>query len=411
MEEWSNQVLGRGHQLVQSADDADIVVLNSCSVTAEADRKSRNLINRIYRANPQSRLVVTGCYASLQAQQVKTQLGVDLVISNQRKDSLVDDILDRYADLPSPGLEKAPSIDDNAIFQRGRQRAFIKIQDGCRYRCSFCIVTVARGEERSRRRQEIVDEVNRYHRQGIQEVVVTGVHVGGYGSDTGDDLYGLLSEILEKTTIPRIRLASVEPWDLPEGFFGLFRNPRLMPHMHLPLQSGSDRVLRRMARRCRTVQFNELVHKARAEVRGFNVTTDIIVGFPGETDADWNATMDFVEQAGFGHVHIFTYSPRAGTKAAGMPDQVNKAVKKSRSAQLHQLARQLTGDSMRRCIGNRYQVLWEHKTFESTREWVGYTPAYQRVTAASANELTGRISTVAVTGFDADRQFLTGELE
>jgi len=375
LESWSNEFLSKGHELTMNSEEADLVVFNSCSVTAEADRKSRNLINRIYRDNPDAQLVVTGCYASLQAEKVKNHLGVDLVIPNQKKEVLVETVLDRY----HPTATAETKIDNPALFNRGRHRAFIKVQDGCRYRCTFCIVTLARGEERSRQQQDIIDEINRFHSQGVQEVVITGVHVGGYGSDTGSNLYELLSEILDRTTIPRIRLASVEPWDLADNFFELFKDKRLMPHMHLPLQSGSDSVLRRMARRCKTSEFASIAEKARATIPLFNITTDLIVGFPGETEQEWKQTLSFVEEVGFGHMHIFSYSQREGTKAARLAEQIPNQVKKERNREMHELANQLKKNEMRKHVGKNYDVLWEQEYSEGKDMWLGYTPHYHRV--------------------------------
>lgn len=393
LESWSQDFIRQGHQLTMDSADADLVVFNSCSVTAEADRKSRKLISRIHRANPQTKLVVTGCYASLQTEQVEQQLGVDLVLGNQHKDHLVSRVLEAFQ-IESPALvEVSP---DHSIFSRGRHRAFIKVQDGCRYRCTFCIVTVARGEERSRSQQDIIKEINFHHQQGVQEVALTGVHVGGYGSDSGSNLYHLISEILDKTEIPRIRLASVEPWDLPDNFFDLFKDTRLMPHMHLPLQSGSDTVLRRMARRCKTTEFKQIVEKARSSIPLFNITTDLIVGFPGETDAEWQQTLEFVEQIGFGHIHVFSYSPRAGTKAAGLPDQIENSIKKERSQQLHKLANTLKFQELLKHIGREVEVLWEHNPDFVTNECVGYTPHYHRIVSSAAELPKSALSVVKV---------------
>jgi threonylcarbamoyladenosine tRNA methylthiotransferase MtaB len=185
---------------------------------------------------------------------------------------------------------------ETSLFTRGRQRAFIKVQDGCRYRCTFCIVTVARGEEASRAIQTVVNEINELHQQGITEAILTGVHLGGYGSDLGINLSDLIKAILAETDIPRLRLGSLEPWELPDDFFELFHNPRLMPHLHLPLQSGSDSVLRRMARRCKTEEFSAIVQQLRAKIPHFNITTDIIVGFPGETEQEWQESFNFIKQ-------------------------------------------------------------------------------------------------------------------
>lgn len=405
LESWSQGFIRQGHQLTMDSADADLVIFNSCSVTAEADRKSRKLINRIHRANPLSKLVVTGCYASLQADQVKQQLGVDLVIDNQQKETLVDQVIDKFS---IEAVSDVLQTTDHSIFSRGRHRAFIKVQDGCRYKCTFCIVTVARGAERSRHEQDIIDEINHLHQQGVQEVAITGVHVGGYGSDNGSSLYRLLSEVLEKTEIPRIRLASVEPWDLPDNFFDLFKDRRLMPHMHLPLQSGSDAVLKRMARRCKTAEFESIVEKARSSISHFNITTDLIVGFPGETDKDWAKSLSFCEKIGFGHIHIFSYSARAGTRAADYPDQIPLQIKKERNQQMHDLAEQLKAEQLSQLVGEEVEVLWEQHLGAGSGDWVGYTQHYHRIISKWPDFDDRRISTLKIKSVSSSPLCLEG---
>ncbi len=363
LESWALEFQQAGHQLVPDARDADVTVVNTCAVTREAVRKSRKLINRLRRESPYGKLVVTGCAVSTGETSQASDLGIDMLVDNSQKTELVKTVSDTLPISIMPQGATLPA--ESALFARNRQRAFIKIQDGCRYRCTYCIVTMARGEEQSRTVQEIIDEVNQLHSQGIQEVVLTGVHVGGYGSDISSNLTDLVREILSSTDVPRIRFASVEPWDLGENFFSLFDNPRLMPHMHLPLQSGSDAVLRRMARRCKTSEFAHLIRQARTEVPGFNVTTDIIVGFPGETEQYWQETLEFTEATGFGHIHVFSYSPRAGTKAAGMQDQIDESVKKHRSAEMRELAQRLRHEFVSSQIGNTATVLWEGRPAES----------------------------------------------
>jgi len=276
-----------------------------------------------------------------------------------------------------------------ALFSRGRNRAFVKIQDGCRHRCTFCIVTVARGDERSREMKDIITQVNTLQHQGIKEVVLTGVHVGGYGSDLGSNLYSLIQAILSDTDIERLRLASVEPWDLPDNFFALFENNRLMPHMHLPLQSGSDVVLKRMARRCKTHEFEQLINKARTTVPDFNVTTDIIVGFPGETDQEWDKSITFIEKIGFPHIHIFPYSARTGTKAADMHGHVSTETKKKRSRQLHVLQNKIKQQYLQQQIGKDYRILIETSSTiddKKSANYFGYTNNYLRAQLTLPNE-------------------------
>lgn len=365
--------------MAQQASDADLIVVNTCAVTQEAVRKSRQLIRKNHKENPQAKLVVTGCYSSLSPEEAETQLGADLVVANTSKHELVKiahDKLDLHA---MPQIAQAPG--EAAVFARGRSRAFIKVQDGCRYRCTFCIVTVARGEERSRATKEIIDEINSLSLQGVNEVVLAGVHLGGYGSDKDTNLKNLVEAVLSDTDVSRVRLGSLEPWDLPEGFWPLFENPRLMPHLHLPLQSGCDSVLKRMARRCKTDEFEQLVADARHSIPGFNVTTDIIVGFPGETEDEWATSLNTIERIGFGHIHIFSYSTREGTKAARLPGQLPGDIKKARSQQLHALANQLQHDFYRQQLGQTQPVLIENRQeVEGDKiKLFGYTPNYVKV--------------------------------
>ncbi|MEZ5452045.1 MAG: tRNA (N(6)-L-threonylcarbamoyladenosine(37)-C(2))-methylthiotransferase MtaB [Thiothrix sp.] len=404
LEQWSQQFRSGGHEIVASVPDADVLVLNTCAVTNEAAGKSRRLMHRLYRENPAAKLVVSGCYASLQTDEVAQALGVDLVVPNTDKDRLPQAVMQQFASPIMPAMATEPG--ETPLFLRGRQRAFIKIQDGCRYRCTFCIVTLARGEERSRSETDIVSEINGLYAQGVQEIVLTGVHVGGYGSDTGSSLYALVQAILRETDMPRIRFASVEPWDLPADFFALFADPRLMPHMHLPLQSGADSVLRRMARRCKTAEFARLVEQARTAVPGFNVTTDIIVGFPGETDEEWEQTLAFVQSVGFGHLHIFSYSVREGTKAAGLPGQVAEFVKKQRSQTLHEIGERMKQEWLQQQVGGYIPVLWEYgrESGDGRQTYTGYTPNYCKVSVSvpKNSQLGNTVTPTLLLGVDAD---------
>lgn len=408
LETWANQFMQHGHQVTTDTAEADVVVFNSCAVTAQADRKSRQQIGRLQRKNPDAALVVTGCHASLNADAVKSYLGVDLVVDNQQKDQLVEQTLGLVAAQTGSNRTVEPVFGEspNALLLRGRHRGFIKIQDGCRYRCTYCIVTIARGAERSRSEAEILAEINLLHQQGVREIALTGVHVGGYGSDIDSSLYRLLNEILLHSDIPRIRLASVEPWDLPDNFFELFRDPRLMPHMHLPIQSGSDSVLRRMARRCKTVEFARLVDRAREAIPLFNVTTDLITGFPGESEQEWRQTMDFVASTGFGHVHIFPFSARAGTKAARLPEQLNGTIKKARSREMHALAAELKQRELARHPGTRAEVLWEQQINSDLGQWIGYTPHYHKITSINPEIDAASITEVSIDGVSADGSML-----
>lgn len=409
LEGWARDFQQAGHHVVGENEAADVLVLNTCAVTGEAVRKSRQLVRRLHRDNPAAKLVLSGCYATLQGEEAANLPGVDLVVDNAAKDRLAA-LTGEHLALPSmPALASEPG--ETALFTRGRNRAFIKVQDGCRYRCTFCIVTIARGEERSRPVADIVAQINALHAQGIHEAVLTGVHVGGYGSDTGSSLDVLIRAILADTDLPRLRLASVEPWELSGDFFALFENPRLMPHLHLPLQSGADSVLRRMARRCRSADFAALVERARAAVTGFHVTTDVIVGFPGETEAEWQETLAFVERIGFGHLHIFSYSPRAGTKAARLPHPVPAEIKRARSHELHALGAQLKRAHLEAQLGEVQPVLFEGVAREATRVF-GYTPNYSRVAVDTSEpaRLVNRLAAARLDTVDENGTFIHAQL-
>ena len=306
LERWGAGFQAAGHRLTQRVEEADLVVVNTCAVTGEAVKKSRQLLRRARRRNARAKLVVSGCYATLQPEIARDE-DIDLVVSNADKERLVAIVGQKLTLEAAPDeTAQAPAA---ALFARGRNRAFVKAQDGCRHRCAFCIVTLARGAERSRPSEDIVAEINGLRRQGIREAVLTGVHLGGYGRDLKTDLPALIERVLAETTLPRLRLGSVEPWALNERFFSLFDNPRFMPHLHLPLQSGSDAVLRRMRRRGGSAAFAALARAARERVPDINLTTDVIAGFPGETDEEWRETMAFCRRLEFSHIHVFPLFP------------------------------------------------------------------------------------------------------
>jgi threonylcarbamoyladenosine tRNA methylthiotransferase MtaB len=410
LESWARDFRKHGFSITNDASEADLVVVNSCAVTEEAVRKSRKLMRRTHRDNPSARLVMSGCYASLNPEQAAADLGVDLLVSNRDKDRLVQ-LVTQELHLPAmPTLAMEPAA--QSLLRRNRQRAFIKVQDGCRYRCTYCIVTLARGDEHSRPVSDVIKEINRLEQTGIKEVVLAGVHLGGYGSDINSSLRQLVSSVLADTDMPRIRLGSLEPWDLPEDFWDLFQNARLMPHLHLPIQSGADSVLQRMSRRCRTSEFQALIKGARASVADFNVTTDIIVGFPGETDDEWQQTLSFVEEIGFGHIHIFAYSQRQGTKAAMLPNQLPRSVKQQRSEALHQLAGQLKRKTLEQFRGRTFEILVEGEPSIAggAQQLSGYTPNYLRVNFTGNAALKNQILSVQTDALADDEDQLSGHL-
>lgn len=413
LERWSRDFRARGLELAHAPAEADLVVVNTCAVTDEAVRKSRKLVRRARRANPAAKVIVSGCYTALDPQRATAELGIDVLVPNRDKDRLVE-IVSRRLDLPAlPVVLGEPA--EATLFARGRQRAFVKVQDGCRHRCAFCVVTLARGDERSRPVADLLAEVRALHGAGVHEVVLTGVHLGGYGSDLGTDLRALVTAVLADTDVARVRLGSLEPWDLPAGFWDLFADRRLMPHLHLPLQSGADAVLRRMARRCRTADFRSLARAARAAVPDINLTTDVIVGFPGETEDDWQATLGFVAEIGFGHVHVFGFSPRPGTKAAALPDAVDEPTRQRRSRELLALAHRLRREALAPLAGRRCPVLIEGERGVRTADgvrWEGYTPHYHRVAIVvpARLDLANRVVDVDIVSVAADGGHVVGRL-
>ncbi len=401
VEEMARHFAGAGHRLVGPGEVADLYVFNSCAVTHVAARKSRQIIRQMRRANPQAAVVVTGCYSQLSPELVQA-LGVDLIVSNEAKDRLPDLLAEagllHDAD-PLPAVDGASFIsasmpnpfhedDFDSLpvgdLEGGHTRAFVKVQDGCDNRCTFCIVTVARGVSRSRPAAAVVTEIRHLVAQGYQEAVLSGVHLGSYGHDWGDrrGLFNLVRAILAETDLPRLRLSSLEPWDLEAGFFGLWQDERLLPHLHLPLQSGNDAILRRMARRTSQAQFAALVQAARAAIPDLSITTDIIIGFPGENEAEFADTLTFVEQMAFAKLHLFRYSRREGTAAAAMRQQVPAVLMQERSQRLHLLNADMERAFRQKFVGRTMPVLWEsHEAFGFGRQWSGLTGNYLRVVA------------------------------
>lgn len=401
VESWTRAFEHGGHAVVPVPERADVVVVNTCAVTSEAARKSRKLVGGLHRRNPEAHVVVTGCFAELAPGAAAGLAGVDLVVPNRAKEQLPA-LLAAELDL---GRMPSRATDPDAAhaFRAARTRAFVKVQDGCRNRCTFCVVTVARGDERSRTIEDVVAEVRALEARGTREVVLCGVHLGGYGSDLGLDLTTLVDRLLRETDVPRVRLSSLEPWDLPEDFAALWSTSggRLMPHLHLPLQSGSDQVLRRMARRTLTAGYARLVDRLRAGIPDLHLTTDLIVGFPGETDADWRVTMRFVEMIGFAHVHVFSFSPRAGTRAAELDGRVDGDVVRERSRAIREVAARMRRAHLERAVGTTRPVLWE---MGDAMVHTGYTDTYLKVetTAPAGGDLQHRIEHVRLDAVAGD---------
>jgi len=390
-----------GHTVVGTAREADLCVLNTCVVTQTAASKSRQAIRRLRRANSDARLAVTGCYAQMWPQEIRELGSVDLIVGNEDKEYLVERV-EKELGIERQGSARAwvQSPDSRLLIPQARTRAFVKIQDGCDNHCTYCIVRVARGRQRSRLRKDVLAEVEARVAVGYQEVVLTGVHIGAYGRDSGgqgdESLWALVEAILMRTNVRRLRLSSIEPWDLDPAWLRLWEDSRLCRHLHLPLQSGCDATLQRMGRNYTASQFAALVEASREAIPGVAITTDVMVGFPGESEAEFSESLRFVEVMGFARTHVFKYSARPGTPAATMPGQVPPLVKKARSWAMMEVGRYSAEAFRRAFLGYTLEVLWERQTrgSESGQKalWSGLTDNYLRVRTQGGTALSNTIT-------------------
>jgi threonylcarbamoyladenosine tRNA methylthiotransferase MtaB len=402
------QFRAQGNRLVPDPDQADLAVINTCAVTVQAAADSRKTIRRATRAGAKE-VVVTGCWATLNPEGAATLPMVSQVVLNDRKDHLVAD----YLMLPTESFELEPLAREPLPGARLRTRAFVKVQDGCDNRCTFCVTTILRGPGRSLPVEEIVLEVQAAVLGGVQEVVITGVHLGSWGQDSSnsDNLKKLIREILSETNVPRLRLSSLEPWDLDEEFFDLWVDePRLCPHLHLPLQSGCDNTLRRMARKTTQESFKRLVDAARAVNPEMAITTDLIAGFPGETEDDFICSLEFVREMQFSGGHVFTYSERPGTAASKMPDKVPHLIRKDRNARLRAILADSGTKFRTRFLGRSRFVLWESAIGLGPDGWLmtGLTDNYLRINAVAKQDMWNQLSPVYLSSLDDN--VLKGEI-
>ncbi len=403
----ARQFRQQGHEIVDDPAQADHMVVNTCAVTQDATRESRHLIRQLNRSSIQAQITVTGCYAQIAPSEIAVLPGVARIVNNLDKDQLVPQLtgqpLEQFEREPIERQDKAGAI--------GRTRAFVKVQDGCDNTCTFCVTTIARGKGRSHAVADVVSEIRYLHASGYQEAVLTGVHLGSYGYDFDDrnGLVHLVQAILDDTDIPRLRLSSLEPWDLSPEFFDLWSDPRMCRHLHLPLQSGCDTTLRRMARRTSQVQFRALVQSARERIPGVCITTDVIVGFPGETDDEFAISEAFIREMDFAGMHIFRYSKRPGTAAARMRSHVSEEVKKARSSRLHTLSLDAEQHFAEQFSGQTLNVLWEHIAGATEGGFMngGYTDNYIRVQCIHPRVLTNSITPAYLESYDSTRRQMT----
>jgi threonylcarbamoyladenosine tRNA methylthiotransferase MtaB len=407
-----------GHRVVGTVEEADVHVVNSCTVTHMAARTSRKTARRGGRVNPHLKTVLTGCYAEGSPQEAARLAGVDLVVGNGDKGRLLDLVHEAFPELAATTGGEDELGDTAAAgalptdvpylpLAFGNTRALVKVEDGCNVGCTFCIIPSTRGRQRSRSLAEVVAEVRSMAEAGVREVVVTGVQISHYrDGEAAAGLYELTRTLLEETAIPRLRLTSIAPWRFDRRLFELWAESggRLCRHVHLSLQSGCDATLVRMRRPYTAAAYRALADEIRRQVPGVALTTDVIVGFPGETDDEFAASLAFVEATGFARVHAFPYSAREGTAAAAMPDQVAHGVKRERMAALLAVAEAAEHAFRAAHVGGFAEVLWEERRGGG---WAGTSDNYLRVFAeggrgVGVGELLNRLTRARVVGLAAE---------
>ena len=379
----AHQLAQAGYWLVSAAEPADVYILNTCTVTHVADRKCRRRLRLAHRRNPDALVVAIGCYAERACYELAQIEGVDLVLGNSEKSNLLW-LLEGSGRLSRPNFGQKGSTVAHADF---RTRAFIKVHDGCNSFCSYCIVPLVRGREKSTPIDQAVAEVKHRVSEGYREVVLTGTKISSYNYK-GVSLSGLLQRMLTEADVERLRLSSLQPEEISPELIGLWRDKRLCRHFHLSLQSGSDAVLGRMKRDYTVGDYQQAVALIRGMVPEAAITTDIIVGFPGETEAEFQESYELCRQMEFARIHVFSYSPRQGTQAALMPDQVDDRVKSERSQRMLALARESAQNFRQRFLGKTMPVLWEKQTDGG---WSGLTDNYIRVCTRSSEDLTNKL--------------------
>ena len=430
-EAMKEQLQSAGYRIVGFDEPADVYVVNTCTVTAVADRKSRQMLHRARELNPASCVVAAGCYVEDAARGLTEDAAVDLLLGNEAKQSLAA-ILDRYfaGDAEKVYIKPPAEASGRELFvtgTEGRTRAFLKIQDGCNQFCSYCIIPYVRGRVRSRKPEEVIREAERLAAAGFPEIVLTGIHLTSYGADfgraetgrgpvtggvreteTNAHLLGVIRRIAALPGIRRVRLGSVDPALMTPDFTGALSGiPEVCPQFHLSLQSGSGSVLAAMNRHYTPEEYEAVCGGIRSCFDDPAITTDIIVGFPGETEDHFRETVDFAERIGFAKIHIFKYSKREGTRAAAMPDQVPEDIKKRRSMVLAAKERELRMRFLKRRIGGVAEVLFEEKRGRGASEiWTGYTRDYLPAGIAGAEDLAGRLIPCRVTGVSGDGTLL-----
>lgn len=412
-----NLFLRSGHQLVSFDGEADVYIINTCVVTNTGQRKSRQTIHRAIRKNPNALIVVTGCYPQTAAEEVKSIAGVDMIIGNQDRAQIVQLVEERLAHRQTDTLDAVHKLTASTAFEEmaagditDKTRAFLKIQEGCNQFCTYCIIPYARGPLRSRSLESIRTETQRLISAGFKEIVLIGIHLGCYGKENpdGPTLYDAVKTVLDVPGVQRLRLGSLESVEVEPRLLTLMQeDARFCRHLHLPLQSGCDKTLQAMHRPYTTAKFKTLLADIKTKVPDIAITTDVIVGFPGETEADFETTCKFAESCGFSKMHIFPFSARKGTPAEKFAGAVTEAVKKERADILGRIDETMHKAFLQAMVGQTAEVLFEQPAGEDYFE--GLTGNYQRVFVKSGGRnMGGEILPVKITAFDGEK--LLGEI-
>lgn len=405
----------KGYKIVPFDEKADIYIINTCTVTNIADQKSRQMLHRAKKKNPDAVVVAAGCYVQTGEEKIMEDAAIDLVVGNNRKRDIAE-ILEEYLAAKKSGTLQDKTLRSQTVIDishtreyeemqlngtGGHTRAYVKIQDGCNQFCSYCIIPYARGRVRSRREEDILTEVSGLVKTGYQEIVLTGIHISSYGIDRGGpELLGLLEKLNAVDGLRRIRLGSLEPGIITEEFAGKLSSlSKICPHFHLSLQSGCDETLRRMNRRYTTGEYLKKVEILRRYFDRPAITTDVIVGFPGETEEEFASTEAFLEKVHFYEMHIFKYSKRQGTKAAAMKEQVTDRVKAERSGRLMRLEQRMSQEYRQSFAGEDVEVLYEEaKKIGENVYQIGHTVRYIKVGRKAEGDFKNRILTETLTG-------------
>lgn len=412
-----NLFLRSGHQLVSFDGEADVYIINTCVVTNTGQRKSRQTIHRAIRKNPNALIVVTGCYPQTAAEEVKAIAGVDMIIGNQDRAQIVQLVEERLAHRQTDTLDAVHKLTASTAFEEmaagditDKTRAFLKIQEGCNQFCTYCIIPYARGPLRSRSLESIRTETQRLISAGFKEIVLIGIHLGCYGKENpdGPTLYDAVKTVLDVPGVQRLRLGSLESVEVEPRLLTLMQeDARFCRHLHLPLQSGCDKTLQAMHRPYTTAKFKTLLADIKTKVPDIAITTDVIAGFPGETEADFETTCKFAESCGFSKMHIFPFSARKGTPAEKFAGAVTEAVKKERADILGRIDETMHKAFLQAMVGQTAEVLFEQPAGEDYFE--GLTGNYQRVFVKSGGRnMGGEILPVKITAFDGEK--LLGEI-